>query len=376
MTLWAAATVVTAGLLHPFDVHEYEVYARAALHLPPLHHLPVEYPAPALILFVLPLVVPVGYAVSFALEMGLVLAALVGRFGPPQGEAAEDDPAMRLVAYLAAGAVVVLTGRFDIAAAAAVFWAVRAGRQGRFGPAWAWACAGALIKLFPVVLWPVLLAAETRARGRLPVRRLWWPLATVAGVAVVPLVADRAALLDNVRYYLHRPVEIGSIPAGLSLLADWSATRWVDAAHSAGIENAWASPLALGVGLVAVAACLRVWWLLARGEVDLFAAALASVTCVVLGTKVVSVQYLLWLMPLWACLPMRRSWLAGAALGTLVFPAASLVLAVHPAGNRPLGVLLTLTFLARDGLVAAGTWSWWRTVRGRGAVPAALGAAL
>ena len=40
----------------------------------------------------------------------------------------------------------------------------------------------------------------------------------------------------------------------------------------------------------------------------------------VLGDKAFSPQYLIWLAPLWAYWPLRRGWLAAAALSTLVYP--------------------------------------------------------
>ena len=52
-------------------------------------------------------------------------------------------------------------------------------------------------------------------------------------VAGVPMVLDRGASLNVLHYYLRRPAEIGSLPAGLSLLLDWHGTSWVGSFHSA-----------------------------------------------------------------------------------------------------------------------------------------------
>ncbi len=70
LVLWVLAASVSTLLLHPCDVLEYKQYAHAALHTPLFHRLPLEYPAPALVLFLLPLLLPFSYPWAFAVSGG------------------------------------------------------------------------------------------------------------------------------------------------------------------------------------------------------------------------------------------------------------------------------------------------------------------
>lgn len=77
LVLWILAASVSTLLLHPGDVLEYKQYAPAALHTFVFHRLPLEYPAPALVLFLLPLLLPFSYPWAFAALLGIALLVLV-----------------------------------------------------------------------------------------------------------------------------------------------------------------------------------------------------------------------------------------------------------------------------------------------------------
>ena len=363
LVLWLLAAVVTTTLLHPFDVREYEQYARAALQAPLLHRLPLEYPAPALSVFLLPLLLPVSYPWAFALVTGVVLVALVLSYDD-SNEATRDGRAVgRLVVYLALGSVMIVAGRYDIVAAACAFWAFRSGSKGRWSAGWTWCTVGAAIKLFPAALWPVLFIAEWRTSGRSPWRRLWWTGGGIAAVIGLPALVDHGAVLNTLHYYLHRPVEMGSVPAGLSVLVNFHATSWVFSFHSGNVVNATAGPLAAVIEIAAMAGCGWTWWAQARGRLSMQAACLATLTCVVLGSKVLSVQYLVWLVPFWALYQLRVAWLLAAAANLVVFPYVSAGVGHVP--SHAFAISLTLFFFARDALVAGGTWAWLRSELGR-----------
>src|SRR5271157_296524 len=59
------------------DTAVYHRYANAALASPLLHSLPKEYPAAALAIYFLPLLLPVKYLIAFALIAALGTIALV-----------------------------------------------------------------------------------------------------------------------------------------------------------------------------------------------------------------------------------------------------------------------------------------------------------
>ena len=113
------------------------------------------------------------------------------------------------------------------------------------------------------------------------------------------------------------------------MLLDWHGTEWVSTFHSVNVVSSITGMLSIGFELVAVGACLWVWWEQAQGRLSLEAACLATLTFVMLGSKVVSAQYLIWLMPMWALYRLRVSWLLAAAANLIVFPYA-----VSAAGSR------------------------------------------
>ena len=358
LVLWLLAGIVTTTLVHPFDVVEYQRYAHAALHAPLLHRLPLEYPAPALAVFVLPLALPLAYPWAFAVLMGVALVALAVGYAGSGVPGWDLQAAGRLLLYVALGAVVVVAGRYDIVAVVAMFWAVRAARRDRWSSAWTWCTVGFALKLFPAVLWPVFLIAEWRQRRRLPVRRLWWMAASLVVVVAVPLALDSGATLNALRYYLHRPVELGSLPAGLSLLAGFHSTTWVSSFHSQNLVNAWSAPLAAAVELAGAAGCVWTWWSQARGRLSLTAACLATLSFVVLGSKVLSIQYLMWLMPLWALYRVRAAWALAAAANLAVFVFVEAATGFGYLSRSAFEVTLTLIYFARDVLMVVGTVSW------------------
>jgi hypothetical protein len=85
-------------------------------------------------------------------------------------------------------------------------------------------------------------------------------------------------------------------------------------------------------------------------------------TFVMLGSKVLSVQYLMWLMPLWALYRMRPVWLLAALANVVVFPYEVSAQSVTFVPTHIFDSTLTLIFLARDVLIAWGTWTWLRSV--------------
>ena len=113
--------------------------------------------------------------------------------------------------------------------------------------------------------------------------------------------------------------------------------------------------LSIGFELVGVGACLWAWWEQVRGRLSLEAACLATLTFVMLGSKVLSAQYLIWLMPLWALYRLRVTWLLAAAANLVVFPYAAPSQGFGYLPGHAFAVGLTLTFFARDVLIAVGT---------------------
>ncbi|MGH9017338.1 MAG: glycosyltransferase 87 family protein, partial [Acidimicrobiales bacterium] len=343
--LWALATVVSCTIVKPFDVGEYATYAHAALRAPLLHRLPLEYPAPAVALFLVPLLLPLSYPWVFAVFCGVAMVLLVISYERSGVVEMDREAALRLVVYLTAGSIIIVTGRYDIFAAAFGFWSVRAARQERWTAAWAWSSVGFVIKLFPAVFWPAFLIAEWRRLGRVPYRRLCWMVGSAAVVGGIPYLLNRGATLNVLHYYVRRPTEIESIPAGLSVLIDPLRTHWISSFHSVNVVNGAGSAVSGATEILAVALCLWIWRAQLRDQLPFEAACLASLSVVVLGGKVLSPQYLIWLMPLWALYPIRPQWLFACVLSSLVFPYIVSVQHFGYVAAYPLEMSSTLAFL-------------------------------
>jgi hypothetical protein len=191
-------------------------------------------------------------------------------------------------------------------------------------------------------------------------------------LAGIPALLNRAGALNALRYYLRRPTEIGSVPAGLSYLIDWHGSSLVKSFESINVVNGITGPVSVIVAVVAGVGCLWIWRAQIQNRLPLEAACLAALTFALLGAKVLSAQYLMWLMPLWALYRMKPVWLLAALANVVVFPYEVSAQSITLVPTRVFDITLTLIFLARDLLIAWGTWTWLRTVMAdRSAQPAA-----
>ncbi|WP_175407613.1 glycosyltransferase 87 family protein [Streptomyces sp. TRM64462] len=251
--------------------------------------------------------------------------------------------------------------RYDVqvtALAVAALLAVGAGRA-RLGGALAG--LGALVKG-----WPVLTLVGT-PRG-LATRRSWASAlaAAVGGAALLAVAFPQA--LGFLRHQGNRGVQIESVGGtllSLAHLAGWPG-RVVYRYGAFEFTGPHVGVVA-GVSLVltfAVLVWLAVWRVRALHWSDATApdAALLAVLLCTVTSRVISPQYLVWLLGLAAvCLTSRNTTqrpvalllLPAAALSALAYPVLYLdVLAVTPLGCAVL--------LARNGLLVAAAWVSWR----------------
>lgn len=250
----------------------------------------------------------------------ILTAAAAARLWPA-GRRARVAAAAFGAAVLATGAVV--ANRLDAAvtlAIAAALWLL-AGRR------WALAAAaiglGFALKLVPAVLLPlvVLLAPTTRDRVR--------AAAAFALAAIVPFLPYAASpgLWRFFAYHLDRPLQIESVLASPLLVARLAgaAPATVGSAYGSQFLAApGASALARASGPVALAALTATYALLwrrrarLRGDPALVpAAALAVLLAALAGGKVLSPQYLVWLLPCVALAVPRWPLLGAAGLALL-----------------------------------------------------------
>lgn len=179
-------------------------------------------------------------------------------------------------------------------------------------------------KLYPAVLVPLALAWVWRRRGRRSA--VWW-LALVVGVcaaAYLPFVAlSPAGVGHSLAVQLDRPLQIESLGSALLLVLHHLAGIGVSIQTSYGSQNVvatGATTVAVVTSVAQVLALCGIWLAFARGPANaerLVAAAAAAVVVFVGLGKVLSPQFMVWLIPL---VPLVRSRFASLLL------AAALVL--------------------------------------------------
>jgi Glycosyltransferase family 87 len=323
---WAAASLVGAallvvvwGLLHtgPFDDFEivdigvYQEYGEAMLEGEvPYRDFELEYPPAALPVFLLPalaagedyravfegLMLMCGFAAFAALAYALVAAGASVR-------QVYGAVALAALAPLALGSVVLT--RFDLwpAALLAGALAALAADRSRLGLGLLGVAAAA--KLYPLVVLPLALVYVGRRHGRRAALVSFGVFAAVVAAIVLPFaVISPDGLAESVTRQSGRPLQIESLGAALLMVSNRLELYEPTVVSSFGSQNLEGSlPDALasmltGLQVVAVAA---VWALFARGEATrarLFAGAAAAVVAFVAFGKVLSPQFLIWLVPL------------------------------------------------------------------------------
>ncbi len=311
--LAAAVFLVSWGLVHRFfwahgtlvDWPTYEVYGNAMkAGNVPYRDFAVEYPPGALPVFVLPSLIGGAYAETFAWLMALCGVLLVGVVAFVRPFAA----VYVAFAPLLCGSFIL--SRFDLWPALLATTAVVLLFYGRHNAGWVFLGAAVAAKLWPVVLVPLAIVWSVR-RGR-----PWAPLvgAAVLGVIVLPFaVLSPGGFWSSVHGQAARPLQIESLAA--SVLRWLGSPHVVDSHGSQGIAGH--SELGAVLVVAQAAALIALWIAFARGPAtgDRFLRYAAACVCafVALG-KVLSPQFLIWLIPLVPLVRGRRGLVATGLL--------------------------------------------------------------
>jgi glycosyl transferase family 87 len=357
------------------DIALYQTYGeRLAGGLVPYRDFGFEYPPGALPAIVLPALVTGtvhAYRIAFVAELALVgvvavllLDAVLRRLELPRRERILSLAVVALAPLLLGG--VILT-RFDLVPAALVLAALALAVAGRRRAAALVVGVGAAVKLYPALLLPPLAIDAWRRGGRRE-------LAIVLGLAVAPVGLAYIAffalapdgVLDSLGRQIGRPLQIESVGAGLLLAlhqAFGMGLGWTSGSGSQNLTGTGAGVLAALQGVVQVVAVVLVWVAYARGPSTaerLVRYGAASVVAFVALSKVLSPQFLVWLVLLVPLVggPRRRTALAltavACALTAVWFPARywDLVRDFDPLVSW----LVLLRGLVLLGLLAALTW--------------------
>jgi hypothetical protein len=327
--LLAAVLSWHIGNFYRWDVTEYHDYAVAFwMGDPPLTHLPVEYPPLSILVFSLTVLPPTPhYPEVFALWMAGLL--LLGYAAFQRFE--NGDRAFAFAVYLITAVPATLLNRYDLVPAMitlAAFWLIE---RRRFGWVYPLLAAGALIKLYPLFLLPIAVAAQWRARS-LPGTgdRLSAVARGLAIFGVIMLAGFGAAvMLDPANglgafvYAWKRPVQVESVPATVLWIASFFGVpaSAVNTFKSFNYLSPAAPPVLIVSEVLMVAGCAFVYWRHWIGRLET-GQAFVAIVCVLLCTsKVLSPQYMIWLAPLVAAVAgFRWRWFLLFALTLLVYP--------------------------------------------------------
>ncbi|TMK78914.1 MAG: DUF2029 domain-containing protein [Actinobacteria bacterium] len=247
--------------------------------------------------------------------------------------------------FLALGPVAlgpVVLSRFDLWPTALIAAALAALVSGRLRLGHAVLGAAVAAKLFPAVLAPLALAYVWRREGRREALVCGAFLAGVVALVFAPFVAlSSGGVGHSLWSQSSRPLQIESLGSGLLLAAHQVFGTAITMSSSHGSQNlAGTAPdvLATLQTVAQVAALLAIWALFARGPAGrerlVQASAAALVAFVALG-KVLSPQFLIWLIPVVPLVRGRRGVVAAALLAAalvltqLWFPYRYWSLALH-----------------------------------------------
>ncbi|MDX6543208.1 MAG: hypothetical protein QOK32_811, partial [Gaiellaceae bacterium] len=303
----------------------------------PYRDFSLEYPPGALPAFALPGLLPGDYGFWFKAFQALCGAVTVGAVAYAaealglRGTRLWLAVGFAALAPLALGPLVLI--RFDLWPTALAAVGLAAVLRGRNGLGFGALALGTAAKLFPFVLVPLGLLYVARTRGAQAAKRgaVWF--SAVLAIVVVPFaLLGPGGLRFSVVQQGGRALQIESVGAALLLVAHDLGGYTLRPDFSAGSWNLDGGlPHAIGAiqALIQIAVVVAVWVAFARsrrtpGQLALAAAA-AVAAFAVLG-RVLSPQYLIWLVPLVALL-VPRVWLpavllvAAMVLTRLVYPA-------------------------------------------------------
>ncbi len=333
------------------DVMEYHQYALAFWTQAPLfHQFPQEYPPLSLIPFLFTLSpsssIPYYWAFAWCMEAIFCLSYLW------LARSVSHSKALVYALYLLTGTMATLLMRYDLLPALATLGALRLAERKRYAWAYAMLAAGALLKLYPAFLVPVVMAAQWReslparaaspdglaqadhAPQRTSQRELWQrskPLLKGASLFVLlvglgfglPLLINPLESSSVFTYNLDRPIQIESLPGSLlwfgALLG--FPVRGEVSFGSLNLVGALEDPLKQ-LSLVGLAAgSLLVYWRVWRGRLSLGQGFVAALGLVLICNKVLSPQYFIWILPLVAyVMGFDFLWLLICIVTTVIYP--------------------------------------------------------
>jgi Glycosyltransferase family 87 len=372
--VWVAQVLLTFD--HNLgDLPVYEHTSRLiALGEFPYADFRLEYPPLAAGLFVLAGIVPGGYALGFSLVMlGCLLATLAGTYGTARALGLDRRSTGLALALIALAPIMLgplMQTRYDLAVAALLAWIAYSVVTDRWRAVWVLVAVAVLVKLVPLAVIPVLVLMHRRWGPGRGARWGWLAsLATIAlGVAPFVIASPRGAW-QMVAYHLDRPLQIESLGSSLLLGAHNLAGVPLRHVTSYGSDNligklpdamATLSSVAGLVLLVLVARSLYRALGVARGTRLLALQGISATLVALIATgKVLSPQYLVWLLPLVALVGGRRGQISAGLLAVAMIASQVIFPTSYRALTDELAAAPTAVLIARNLLLVALLVAVW-----------------
>lgn len=327
----------------------------------PYHGFFLEYPPLALAAFVAPKLTGLNYAISFRALMWLLMAVSLGA-------ALATLARLRLqpLRIWSAAALIgcspglvgpILFERFDAWPTALLSVALFLLTAGRWTPGAVFLALSVATKLYPLVVVPIVAGRALVAVGSRSTTRAAAAGVGAAGIAVLPFAAIGPGGLAY-SYYVQfkRPLQLESTGASLLLALDrfglYEAT--VQSGLGKELAGTTAGVVAIVSSALQLAAVIAAIWWFWRGPRDaasMLTASAAVVASFVAFGKVLSPQYVIWLIPL-APLVARRVWVPAMTLTATAAGLTNVYFPWHYRGIRE--VTSWVWVLAARNLVLVG----------------------
>jgi glycosyl transferase family 87 len=325
----------------------------------PYRDFAFEYPPAALPVMLLPAYLPWSYATSFAVLMGVCAVGCIAAAALAL-RAVEGDAARTWMALLAIGAAPLVLGslfptRFDLWPTLLAIGAVAAIVRERPVASGVLLGLGFAAKLWPAVLLPIALVHLWRRRGERGALAVLAAFLGAAAACFLPFVVLAPGGLHAMfADQLDRPLQVESLGAAVLMAAQHLGMHPLATVTSHGAQALTGRGAGLAANLSTafeIAAVFAVWIVFARrrdasGETVLVAAA-AAVGALVAFDRVLSPQYLIWLVPFVVLVRGGRGLVAAA----LLFVALGLTQTWFPWNYWSLA------------LEHASPWSWYLLAR-------------
>ena len=354
-----SALVARGGLLSSADPGDVGRYHEFADHMVdgqlPYRDFYMEYPPGAVPFFLAPEAIPGDdYNRAFKLLATVagiaLLVAVSAALALLRADGVQTAIALGLVAVTPAALGAVVLNRYDLWAVLLVVLALVALLAGRDRLGFGLLAAGAAVKLFPLVLVPLAALHVFRTRGRQAVVGGLVTFAAVGAVLVLPLAAIAPGGFGySVKTQLVRQLQLETLAASVLLAADkvgLYAAKIVPGKPGS-LDLGGGLPDALGVLtsvvlLGALVLVLLAYWRADESRQLLATGFAAAVTAVVVFSKVLSPQFLIWIVPLVPLVAGRLGRAASALLLAALVATQIEVVYEHPlrAGEWPVWVLL------------------------------------